>query len=240
LTYLGDSLSQLSKEILEGSYPGLTPEAWLAQTYSPEQLRADKDNFLKIQTAYKACLKEAAIAEAGVGPLVQVLDHISKLYPAEGATSGNGTIKPKNNRTKRGEATTLGKVLLFFQQLGIPALQLTLPAQVQTKPVRSVRLPKPYSKLIGMYQSEPYIEISPQSTFTLPKVQAYNNTGNVVALKSVVGKLFTSLHPGHLSPEKANALAEDVVVFEIAVGEAYLLSSATSDVDVSGNISYQT
>jgi endothelin-converting enzyme len=44
---------------------------------------ADEKNFDKMKTAYEACLNEDEVKRVGARPLVDVLDEIKKVYPAD-------------------------------------------------------------------------------------------------------------------------------------------------------------
>lgn len=63
----------LLRHVLEASYSG--GEAELASNSA-----LDRANFIKMQTAYKACMNEEVIKSAGVRPLLSVLRKVDKLY----------------------------------------------------------------------------------------------------------------------------------------------------------------
>jgi hypothetical protein len=124
LKEINKSVQQILKGIVEGQYPGDSPDSWVSVTFTPEQVAADKENFASLQTAYKACVDETGIAAAGAAPLVKILETISELYPIDGALPNNQTSRSRNNRRKAAaSAAALSNTLVFFEQIGVTTLQ---------------------------------------------------------------------------------------------------------------------
>ena len=63
----------LLRHVLEASYSD-------GYTESASEPAIDKANFIKMQTAYRACMNEDVVKSAGVRPLLEVLGNIERLF----------------------------------------------------------------------------------------------------------------------------------------------------------------
>ncbi|KAJ5093084.1 hypothetical protein N7456_008945 [Penicillium angulare] len=70
---------------------------------------ADTENFKKLKNAYGACLDEPAIRKRGIKPLVEVLEKLHKIYPA-------------NDETTEDSGSHLTDAIVFLIQSGREAL----------------------------------------------------------------------------------------------------------------------
>jgi len=108
-TIMAESSQTLLRHILEAPYPKGSAHSY----FSPMQLAAvlkspDENNFDKMKDAYDACMDESKIAEIGAAPLIEVVDHVKDLFPA------NAAATTRNDQ--------LHGAVLYMYQLGITAL----------------------------------------------------------------------------------------------------------------------
>jgi endothelin-converting enzyme len=68
-------------------------------------ISSDRDNFIKLKTAYDACMDETAIKKYGIEPLTEILDQIADNFPL--------------NDTDRDDCA---HTISFLAKLGVPAL----------------------------------------------------------------------------------------------------------------------
>lgn len=81
-TLMEERSQLLLKGILEGAYPGGSAHSEFspARLGGGEAARDDEENFGKMKGAYEACLDEAKIRAAGVGPLMGVLRQVEEAF----------------------------------------------------------------------------------------------------------------------------------------------------------------
>ncbi|KAK1982247.1 hypothetical protein LZ30DRAFT_781426 [Colletotrichum cereale] len=111
-TFTSEPVRVTLKYILEGPYPSGPGNGFISESLSDDQIAVDRDNFKLVTDAYNACLKNTAVEEAGLEPLISIIDHIGDAFPKK-ASSDLIT-----------ESDDLGKVLLIFAQLSIPTFEL--------------------------------------------------------------------------------------------------------------------
>lgn len=109
----------LLRHVLESSYSN-------EDTKSASGSALDKANFIKMQTAYKACMNEDAIKSAGVRPLLEVLRKVEELFPArrpdeEGKHDQKESNQPKGDSMLRADDQLSG-VVLYLGKIGLGAL----------------------------------------------------------------------------------------------------------------------
>jgi hypothetical protein len=74
-----DGIIDLLHAIMEGPYAENS-------TFTGQIRDLDKQNFKKMQTAYRTCMNEDAIKAYGVAPIRKILNEFEKLYPVKGAS----------------------------------------------------------------------------------------------------------------------------------------------------------
>lgn len=79
----------------------------LERTESPQL--SDADNFKKLKAAYDACLDETTINKRGSKPLINILDELKTIYPA-------------NADLVKGAQDQLTSALLYLANAGVGAL----------------------------------------------------------------------------------------------------------------------
>ena len=83
-TIMAENSQTLLRHILEAPYPKDSSHSY----FSPMQLAAvlqspDEANFEKMKAGYDACMDENKIAEIGVEPIMEVINHVQDLYNGE-------------------------------------------------------------------------------------------------------------------------------------------------------------
>jgi endothelin-converting enzyme len=73
---MSDTISDLLHAIMEGPYAENT-------TFAGQSRELDKQNFKKMQTAYRTCMNEDTIKSYGVAPLRNILEELEKVYPVK-------------------------------------------------------------------------------------------------------------------------------------------------------------
>src|SRR4051794_39587585 len=57
------------KKVLEGTYPSGANAGWITVNLTEQQVKPDKENFEKIQTAYQVCMNQTALEAQGLKSL---------------------------------------------------------------------------------------------------------------------------------------------------------------------------
>jgi endothelin-converting enzyme len=73
----------------------------------------DEENFLKMKSAYDACLDEDTIKNLGTAPLLKFIDTIREIFPAD---------DPNKALTKEERSKAITKTLLYLSDIGVSAL----------------------------------------------------------------------------------------------------------------------
>ena len=89
---LSDVTLAVVKDIVEGPYKERADLSGVNKTLH-------RSNFDKMKSAYSACMDEGAIKQAGVAPLVAMLEELEALYPAAApqSSSANSTREELTN-----------------------------------------------------------------------------------------------------------------------------------------------
>lgn len=87
---------------------------------------ADKANFEKMEKAYKACMGETAIKNAGVRPLLEVLYRIEDLFPADHPHTGERSELPSSELSHEGSRPEvdhqLSDVVIYIAKIGLGSI----------------------------------------------------------------------------------------------------------------------
>ncbi|KPM37954.1 hypothetical protein AK830_g8591 [Neonectria ditissima] len=125
LTAQQDDIVNTLKPIIEGSYPD---SGWITVDLTDEQVKADKENFAKIQKAYGVCMNYTGLVEDGLKPLASLV----KTIVADFLTYDTGATVPYDH------SLALGKTLTLFESLGIATTQRIGPSQNDYNPDESL------------------------------------------------------------------------------------------------------
>ena len=108
-TIMAENSQTLNRHILEASYPKDSAHSYFSPMQLAKVLKSpDESNFEKMKAAYDACMDEGKIAEVGTGPLMEVINHVKELFPADADVSSR--------------AESLHGAILYLYQMGVTAL----------------------------------------------------------------------------------------------------------------------
>lgn len=109
----------LLRHVLEASYSA-------EETELTSESAVDKANFIKMQTAYRACMNEDVIKSAGVRPLLKVLRKVEELFYAGGPDAEGEDDQEKSNQPNGDSMLQaddqLSAVVLYLTNIGLGAL----------------------------------------------------------------------------------------------------------------------
>ncbi|KAF5695215.1 endothelin-converting enzyme 1 [Fusarium denticulatum] len=104
----------LVRHVLESPYPFGPDAGWITVNLTKDEMKADKENFFKMQEAYQVCMNKTAQQEEGLSQLRQVAKTIVTMLPASGNRK-KGTVY---NHSKG-----IGQLITLFESLGIETTQ---------------------------------------------------------------------------------------------------------------------
>ncbi|KAF5641760.1 endothelin-converting enzyme 1 [Fusarium tjaetaba] len=104
----------LARRILESPYPSGPDAGWITVNLTKDEIKADKQNFFKLQEAYQVCMNTTAQQEEGLSQLRQLAKTIVTTFPA----SGSGKKGTVYNHSKG-----IGQLMALFESLGIETTQ---------------------------------------------------------------------------------------------------------------------
>ena len=123
----------LLRHILDSSYSNEDME-------STSDSSLDKANFIKVQTAYRACMNEDVIKSAGVRPLLKVLRKVEELFHAERPLAereiGRRVSSHWNEDSTPKLDDQLSAVVLYLTKIGLGPL-VDIYVGVSTRPLFS-------------------------------------------------------------------------------------------------------
>lgn len=118
-TLMAEHSELLLRHVLEASYSS-------EETQSTSDSTLDKANFLKMQTAYRACMNEGVIKSAGVRPLLAVLRRVEELFQAGGPDTDGEDDQRKSDQpipdSMLQADDQLSAVVLYLTEIGLGAL----------------------------------------------------------------------------------------------------------------------
>ncbi|GKT40402.1 endothelin-converting enzyme 2 [Colletotrichum spaethianum] len=186
---VGDTVSVLLKDILEGPYPSGPNAGFLTASLSQEQVGADQDNFKLIVETYNACLNNTAVEAAGLRPLISLIDLVTEAFPVA------NTTEDKERKVSKGDASNMGKALLLFSQHSIPTFESIDVTFDDLNPNKTL------------------ISVLPGGTPLLTGSQSHNNE-TVEEYLRVMAAVLQEVHPDKPSRDKSEKLARAITNFE--------------------------
>jgi endothelin-converting enzyme len=165
---------------------------------------ADAENFVKIRTAYRACLDDTAIKAAGAAPLTKILQQIIQLYPVN---KGNWTAP---NSTTHTNQTGLPATMRFLRSYGVSSV-VGIGANIDPKNPDTI-----------------IVSVAP-SGLTLPGKQRYLEPVLLSNYSSVITQVVSALLPNEsIAKSSLAAVAE----FEKNLASIYPEASDQRDITV--------
>jgi len=81
MTALSMKGDELLRSVVEGEYPGDSSHSHFSpRNLHRRDLSVDQENFIKLKTAYNACVDVDALKEVGTAPVVDLLDELKKTF----------------------------------------------------------------------------------------------------------------------------------------------------------------
>jgi len=118
-TLMAEQSELLLRHVLETSYSGEETELISGSA-------VDKTNFIKMQTAYRACMNEDVIKSVGVRPLLKVLRRVEELFHVGGPDADGEDDQRKTNQANGDSMLQadheLSTVVVYLTRIGLGAL----------------------------------------------------------------------------------------------------------------------
>ncbi|KAK4447204.1 endothelin-converting enzyme [Podospora aff. communis PSN243] len=228
MTDLSMKGDDLLRSILEGEYPGDSSHSHFSpRNLHRRDLSVDQENFVKLQTSYKACMDTDTLTKVGIAPIKDLLERLKKTF------GGPDWSAPS----------------IFVTQIGGSALTGIYIASDLDDP--DVQLPNlQFSAWTGLPRSDLYTNASvvqdqyvPVMAGIMQAVQGGNTTTNYTEQARQIAKLETDLYAisspsnktfyelaSKLPLSKADALAPELAVTKLFA--AFAPPNLTADIDV--------
>ncbi|KAI9873917.1 MAG: hypothetical protein M1830_010406, partial [Pleopsidium flavum] len=118
-TLMQEQSQLLLRHVLESPYSN-------KQTQSASEPSVDEDNFNKLQDAYRACMDEDTIKDAGARPLINILRKVEEIFPARrpqpDETADPTMLNQLQKRSMLQDKDQLSNVVLYLMKIGVGAL----------------------------------------------------------------------------------------------------------------------
>lgn len=188
--------SRIIRSILDGDYQHATTEQLVSWNSTFPTNDVDEANFNLLKRAYTSCMDLDTINKTGTQPLVDLIAAVNSLWPIK----TNGTLDLNSTMTKA-DYDSFTDVIAYLEELDISSLNqiavLNNPWNAKIKTITLGAAPLRRSNLTEYKDPEAMI--------------AYANTTSQTLLQFL---------PGNITAETAAAIAEGVVLFEVAMTQA--------------------
>lgn len=183
-------------------------------SFSPAQLlqtlsSVDESNFLKLKSAYDACMNEDKIKSDGVKPLLEILHQVADMFPVNTTTKA---VSPKTNKDD------LADTILYLSKLGVTSL-VALGAGADDKD-----------------PDEVIVQVSPPYRIGLPAKDYYTDNSIVKKYEDALSQVIEKLRATHQSTEDflaySKSNAHEVVKLEKKLAAASPDAEDRDDVTV--------
>lgn len=155
----------------------------------------DEDNFDMLQKGYQACMDTDSIQEAGVEPLVSLLEEISTLWPV--------AFDNMNSTLASADYANFSQAALYMESLGVDAFEQFIVMQDPVDPNSTV------------------ISVGPPSP-TLSNVTQYSDPEAMKDYAQSIAQIFgAGVFAQNITQDLATTLAQGVVELELAIAMVY-------------------